>query len=441
MNTINLRVFGPQILAGYPVWHPYANINKESNSMIKVSRGEGCYLFDENNKKYLDATSGLWNMSLGYSNVHIIEKIKEQLDQLPYCSLFEHTNNRVIESANLILQECSCDMEKVFFTCSGSESIELALKLARKYWNLVGFPEKRSVISIKDSYHGTYYGSMGVSGSEVPYYSEFGNDANTVYLNFVQENGKFDKNNFIDIEQYIQKNHNKIACFVLESILASEGVQILNHDYLQWVEGLCRKYNILIIVDEVALGFYRTGTAFYFQQCGIRPDFICMSKGINSGYLPLGAVAVGHTVCETYSRFNNFIAHGSTQGGNVTACVSCIAAIEEYRTKNIEKHVNQMGEYLLEQLIHRIGGHQNVGDIRGKGLLLAIDLVNNKVLKEPLTLNQIESVQRKCQRKGLLVYVSKLGLTLLPMLIISKEEADKLVSILGMTMDETIFCE
>lgn len=439
MNTINIGMYKQQGIAKYPIWHPYSNINQNSSTMIKMKKGEGSFIFDENNKRYLDATSGLWNMSLGYSNRNIKMAIKEQLDSLPYCSLFEYSNDTVIKAANMILQECNCDMEKIFFTCSGSESIELALKLARKYWNLLGKEKKRRVISIKESYHGTYYGSMGVSGSEIQCFSEFGSTSDTLFLDYALEGDGFDECKYLDIEQYIVRNCDEIACVVLESILASEGVKILHSDYLEWIYRVCKKNNILIIVDEIALGFYRTGTAFYYQQTGIIPDLICMSKGINAGYLPLGAVAISHEICETYSDSNNYLAHGSTQGGNVTACAACVAAIEEYRKKNVECHVKKMGTYILCELRKKIDEHPNVADIRGKGLLIGIDLVEDKISKKPLSIHFVKNVQTCCRENGLLVYTSKKGLTLLPTLSILKKEANLLIEKLSQTMEDIYF--
>lgn len=439
MNTINIGMYKQQGILKYPIWHPYSNINRDSSTMIRVKKGEGSYVFDDNNNRYLDATSGLWNMSLGYSNRNIEEAITKQTSELPYCSLFEYSNDTVIRAANMILQECNGNMEKIMFSCSGSESIELALKLSRKYWNLQGRDNKRKVISIKDSYHGTYYGSMGVSGSEVRSFSEFGSMTDTLFLDYTTEDENFIESQYFEIEKFIEKNSESIACIVLECILASEGVKILHPDYINWIYKVCKRNNILIIVDEIALGFYRTGTAFYYHQIGFSPDLICMSKGINAGYLPLGAVAISYDICETYSNYNDYIAHGSTQGGNPISCAACVSAIEEYRKNIISDNVNKMGKYILCGLRNSIGEHSNVADIRGKGLLIAIDLVEDKILKKPLSIHSISIVQSCCRENGLLVYVSNNGLTLLPTLNISKKEADLLISILRKTMDDIYF--
>lgn len=439
MNTINLRLFKDQKLSNYSIWHPYANICKCNDVQIELVRGKGIYVYDSNNKEYIDAASGLWNVSLGYDNEHIINSIKTQLDRLPYCSLFDYTNKTAITAANMILSEVGENMQKIFYTCSGSESIELALKLARKYWRLLGYYEKQGVLSIKESYHGTYYGSMGVSGCEEDYYYEFGNENETIFLRYIDENESFSEDTVQDIKEIIDKNHDKIACIVIEPILASEGVKVINPLYLQWLESFCRKKDILIIIDEIALGFYRTGTNFYYKQIKLSPDFLCISKGINSGYLPIGAVAISKKIYKVYYELNDFIAHGSTQGGNLISCAACIASIEEYKTRNIEENVNDISIYLKKRITECLFDHPNFNGVRGKGLMLSIDLVNNRYQKKFLSLREIGLIKSLFLENGLIVYSSRLGITLLPMLIINRFEAEKIVFIIENVMKKSVF--
>ena len=439
MNTINLRTISEIVdnKLGYPLWHPYSDINKQYGQMLNLVKGMGTYLFDVDNKMYLDATSGLWNISLGYGNKNIIDAIKTQLEQLPFCSLFENTSPVLIMAANKILNLLNGEMEKILFTCSGSESIDLSIKVMRKYWHLQEKPNKNIIISFKNSYHGTYYGSISVSGIEQDNLKGYGPTlANFVFHEYATcKNCKYglDCNEcnmqcITSIQSYLELNSDKIAGILIEPILASNGVTLFPDGYLARISDLCKKHNVLLAVDEVALGFYRTGSVFYYQYAKMNPDIICMGKGINSGYLPLGAVAFNFKIYSAFSNSNEQIIHGSTQAGNLLSCAACITTIDQYLSTNISHNVLETGSYIKEQLTSRLSFHRNIGDIRGVGLLIGIDLVKYKNSCEYLPGEKIFYIQEYLKYHGLIIYRSDTGLMLLPMLIIDKSEADIIIN-------------
>ncbi|HEY9059128.1 MAG TPA: aminotransferase class III-fold pyridoxal phosphate-dependent enzyme [Pseudobacteroides sp.] len=449
MNTLNLRtVIDTGSDVNYPVWHPFSNTTRNYFSMLNITKGEGIYLYDINNRKYLDASSGLWNISLGYGNKKIEDYILKQLNRLPYCSLFDYTNPTVVLAASKILSILPPNMKKIFFTCSGSESIELSIKIMRKFWALNGHPEKKLIVSLNGSYHGTYYGSISISGIE----QEFVNDISPLPGEAIFINGGIcrkckcsneypscDSNCVYNLEEIIKKNIDKIAGIVIEPILASKGVEVLSEKFITGVYNICQKYQLLLAIDEVAVGFFRTGESFYIKKYGIEPDIICMGKGINSGYLPMGAVSVNSRIVEAYSSTDGVITHGSTQGGNLLSCAACIASIEQYEVMNIGANVKAMGDHLKKQLSDRLLYHPNVGEIRGEGLLLEVELFINKNSGEHLTTEQICTIQEILKNNGLIVYRSDVGLTILPMLIADKDNINNLVDILDYTFKHISF--
>jgi len=433
MNTLNLRTLmenNKEI--NYPIWHPFSGSTKNFFNQLVLNRGKGIYVYDNNGKEYIDACSGLWNVSLGYSNEKITDYIIKQLGLISYCSLFEHTNSMVVFAANKILGLLPDCFSKIQFTCSGSESIDLAIKVMREYWKLRGKISKNLIICFKKSYHGTYYGSMSVSGitrDETDRYAPF--LENIVLQEVPDESMEQEEYEIysVRLEKYIEENHQNIAGIIVEPILASAGVEIMPIEYLNRIYKCCKKFDVLITLDEVALGFYRTGKSFYFYNTDIIPDILCMAKGINSGYLPLGAVAFHKNIVDIYTKSNVILAHGSTQGGNVLACAATVGAIEEYERLNISENVIKEGKYLKSQLTEKLKYHKNISEIRGIGLLISIDLTDNKK-QIPVSQIKLDYIQKLLAREGLLLYRSLTGLTLLPMLNITRAEIDKLLNIL-----------
>lgn len=296
---------------------------------------------------------------MGYSNTWIKESINEQLEKLPYCSLFEHTNQTAIKAANKILDIAESHFQKVMFTCSGSECVELSIKLMRKYWKMKGASKKSQILTLEYSYHGTYYGGLTASNIE----SEFSNDYGPLVPDFYSLSSKKENKDAKESSlecldeaiEYIKKSHEKIAGIIIEPILASNSVDVLQKEYIEGLCRACRQYNILIAVDEIATGFYRTGKVFYYRNFNIVPDLVCTSKGLNSGYLPVGAVLVSEYIIKTFEMSNDILIHGSTQDGNLLCCASIIAALEQYKELNISENVCKMSVYLMDAIKNAIG--------------------------------------------------------------------------------------
>lgn len=444
MNTINLRLVNTENTNyNYPICHPYSTMDRNCFNLLNISEGNGIYLYDVHGKEYIDASSGLWNISLGYGNQLIINQINIQLNKLPFCSFFDYTNETAVIAAKKILSLLPDYMNKVIFTCSGSESIDLSVKLMRKYWNIKNKLNKNIIISLKDSYHGTYYASLSVSGLEQDVIRGFEPLLPNIYFTSAgicsRCEGECNLQCMYEIENYIKLHKENIAGIIIEPILASKGVELLSSKYIDYVYNLCRDYDILLTIDEVATGFFRTGKSFYFMNFNIKPDIVCMAKGINSGYLPLGAVSIRKEIVKLFCDSNEMLIHGSTQGGNLLACAASIAAIDQYNDLDICKNVNLMGKYIVKELNKSLAYHKNVKEIRGVGLLIEIELVQYKGSNENLSPSQIMVFHKLLENKGLITYYSDLGITLLPMLHITIEEINKLLFILFEVFQHTIF--
>lgn len=428
MNTLNLRLLNG-VHYEYPLWHPYSNANSGYQDHLNIISGKGVYLYDIHNHKYLDASSGLWNVSLGYSNAKIKQSIMEQLENLPYCSLFEHTNQTAILAANKVLSVADSYFRKVMFTCSGSESIELSVKFMRKYWKSQGFDKKNKILTLENSYHGTYYASLTASDIESEFISEYEPLVPGFYaIKPSVEADVHTKKSSLDIlketEVFIQKHRNEIAGILIEPILASNGVSILKKDYIEGLCRICQKYEILVTIDEIATGFYRTGKIFYYKNFDIKPDFVCISKGMNSGYLPMGGLLISEKIVNVFQSTGENIIHGSTQNGNLLSCASVIATIDQYEEMNISQNVNEMSKYFMDRLTSEIMDHENVASVHGEGFMVEIEMMN---VKQHLPVSDIIKIQRQLQQEHVIVYRSETGLTILPMLIVKKDDLDFLV--------------
>lgn len=426
MNALNLRTISEnEGEIAYPIWHPYSNLSRNYFNQIILKRGEGVFVFDNDNRKYIDACSGLWNVSLGYGNKIINKYIQKQLELMPYCSLFEHSNATAIMAANLIVDFLPDCMKKIQFTCSGSESIELAIKTMREYWKLAGNENKEVIISFAKSYHGTYYGGISVSGitkDETKHFIPY--VADTICFQVPDSDTNKDEAKLYEkvLVDYIIENSDRIAGIIIEPILASAGMEVVDINFLERLYGICRQNKILIAADEVALGFYRTGKKFYFENLSFVPDIVCMAKGINSGYVPLGAVGFQEFIIEKYRKSNTFIAHGSTQAGNLLGCAAVIGTLEQYTNLSISSNVCEQGDYIKNSLLENLMNHPNIKSVRGVGLLLSIDL-KESMSESNMAQEKIAYIQELIAKKGVLVYRSLAGLTLMPMLNIKTEES------------------
>ncbi|MBH4491691.1 aminotransferase class III-fold pyridoxal phosphate-dependent enzyme [Staphylococcus aureus] len=300
---------------------------------IEIVRGENHTLIDVNNRKYIDLSSGLWNVSLGYNkelNYSIKEKITEILDKnIPYLDITSYFNKLYNSTAENLLKFIDEKMfNRVIYTNSGSESLELSLKIVNSIMN------GKYIVSFSESYHGTFYGGMSISGiSKDIVKAHKPNYENKLTLSL--PNNSQEENQFIN---YVDENSNEIGAIFIEPIIGSGGIKYCSLNFYNTLIKLCKQKDIIVIFDEVATGFYKTGKKFFFKYLQYKPDILCLSKGLNNGTLPSGAVIISKEIENLLS--DKTLKHMSTQNGNLL-CISTIqATIDYYINKEIEINSN-----------------------------------------------------------------------------------------------------
>jgi acetylornithine/N-succinyldiaminopimelate aminotransferase len=358
---------------------------------IVMDRGEGVYLYDADGKKYLDFLAGVAVNSLGYGDKDVIRAIENQAKKLMHCSNYYYNENMVELSRLLTKNSC---FDKVFFSNSGSEAIEAAIKLAKKY-------KKGKIIATKNSFHGRTCGSLSVTGQETKQKDFLPLLSNIVF-------GEF--NNISSIRELADEDTSAI---IVEPIQGEGGVFPAKREFLKEIREICDKNNILLIFDEVQCGIGRVGTLFAYQFYGVEPDIICLAKALGGG-LPIGATLVKKNISDVLSSGS----HGSTFGGNsLVTAVACVV-INKILNGEILKNVKENGEYFINKLKKIKNSH--VVDIRGMGLMIGVEL---NFLAKPII--------EKCMEKGLLLASAGANvLRFTPPLIVEKSHIDEAVGIL-----------
>ncbi|MEH6990791.1 aspartate aminotransferase family protein [Cytobacillus firmus] len=393
------------------LWHAMSRHTEGSSPMIAQS-GEGSWFTDMDGNRYLDGVSGLWCLNLGHGRKEIAEAAAEQMMKLSYFPLTLSHAPAIQLSAKI--SELLGDSYKTFFSNSGSEANETAFKIARQYHNQNGNPGKYKFISRYRAYHGSTLGALSATAQanrrvkydpgmpgflHVPppysYRCPFGEDVKDCDIVAADM-----------IDQVIQwEGAETVAAVIMEPFISGGGVIIPSPEYLQRVAQICKKHDVLLIMDEVVSGFGRTGKMFGFMHSdGVQPDIVTMAKGLTSGYLPLGATAVHSRIYEKFKEqgADNHFRHVSTYGGHPASCAVALKNIEIIERENIVSRVEVLGESILGSL-KELQSHKNVGEVRSVGFLYGIEMVEDKETKQPASDQLMAKVISLCKEKGLII--------------------------------------
>lgn len=372
---------------GNTYWRPFNRADAEM--IFNIVKGEGIFLYDDFGRKFQDAYSGLWNVNYGYSDTEIKDAMKKQIEELPYSNPITLGNPKAAELAKTLCEITHDEISKVIYTCSGSEAIDAAIKISRKYSNLIG-KKQHHIAVISESYHGSYYGSMSASfydDEEKQGYGPMLDGFIKLVLPFsrhckTEEMTEEYKNQILQkLEDKLEEFKDKLCAVIVEPILASGGVIPLFEEYLLKISSFCKENDILFVCDEVATGFGRTGTMFRFQRFNLKPDIITMSKGINNGFLPLGAVCIAKKIESAFLKENQILFHLSTQNANPICLAAALATIKKMQKDNILANINRNSEYFKEILNTEFSDIGMVFEIRIYGLMAAIDLADGETKK------------------------------------------------------------
>lgn len=422
------------------VWYP---LSRPGFDKICIKSAEGIYLYDNRGKAYIDANSGLWNVSLGYGNEAVNERIREQLSCFCYINPCEFESEASTELAILIKSLLHEDIDKIMYTCTGSEAVELVIKLIRKYASMGPTPQRNGIAITKHSYHGSYYGSMSCSSYDGKERMGYGPLLDGIYelsLPFCscckgKEVSEACTQKMKDtLHEELEKFGEKLAGILLEPILGSAGVIPLPQWYTEEIFEYADQHNILVAFDEVATGFGRTGEMFRYEKLGVKPDLITMSKGINNGALPIGAVAVSKKITERFRQKDEFIFHLSTQNANALSCAAGIATIHELirDSRKILTEIKDKSRY-FEQLLREkvLDNFTQIFDFRNCGMMFAIDLQNQKKT-ERLPMQELLKLVELLKKNGVIMewsYIENVTSCLVIFLpfVISEKEIQELV--------------
>jgi adenosylmethionine-8-amino-7-oxononanoate aminotransferase len=431
----------------YQFWHPMLHPNEmKVREPVRIVRGEGCHVFDDAGNKLVDGIAGLWNVNVGHGRPEVKRAIAAQLDELEYFQIFDGlTHPRAEELSNLLVDMLAPeDMKRVFYSSGGSDAVETALRLARQYWKVAGQPERTKFISLKQGYHGTHFGGASVNGNHVFRRSYepllpgcFHVETPWTYRNpFTEDPDELARICAELLEREILfQGPDTVAAFIAEPVQGAGGVIVPPASYWPLVRDVCDRHGVLFIADEVVTGFGRTGAMFGSRLWGVKPDIVCLAKGITSGYFPLGATMFNDRIVDAFdgnADFAGAIFHGYTYSGHPVGCAAALANLKIVRDENLPANAARMGDYLLAALQPFVDRYAAVGEVRGKGLMLAIDLVADKRTREPLdpTAGHAARVAEIARQHGAIVRPVGTRIILSPPLVLEQEHADVLVAAL-----------
>jgi adenosylmethionine-8-amino-7-oxononanoate aminotransferase len=356
--------------------------------------GEGCYLIDAAGKRYLDGSGGAAVSCLGHGDAEVTAAIKAQLDRLAFAHTGFFTSEPAEALADLLIAHAPKGIDRVYFVSGGSEATEAAIKLARQYWVERGQPQRGRLIARKQSYHGNTIGALSAGGNAWRR-AQFGpllldvSHIDPCYEYRLREEGEsledYGRRAADTLEtELLRVGPETVMAFMAEPVVgATAGALTPAPGYFKRIREICDKYGILLILDEVMCGMGRTGTLFACEQDDVRPDIVCIAKGLGAGYQPIGAMLCSAAIYDTIAAGSGFFQHGHTYIGHPVATAAGLAVVSAILNRGLLARVNRQGETLNQGLISRFGQHPHIGDIRGRGLFRGIEIVADRESKAP----------------------------------------------------------
>ena len=420
-------------------WLPFSGNRQFKTNPRMIVAAEGCYYRDSDGRRVFDAMSGLWCCGFGHSRPEIAEAVNRQLRELDYSPAFQFGHPLVFELANRVKEMTPAGLDYVFFTNSGSESADTALKMAKAYWRAKGQPEKSRLIGRAKGYHGANFGGTGVGGIE-PNRAPYGELTPADHLphTLLPENA-FSRGmpeqgaELADaLEELVEKHGaSRIAAVIVEPFCGSAGVIVPPRGYLRRLRAICDKHDILLIFDEVITGFGRAGGAFGADVFGVVPDLMCLAKGLTNGSVPMGAVVASANIYQAFMETDapEYLVefpHGYTYSGHPVACAAGLAALEIFEREKLADRVRDLAPH-FEDALHGLRGVRHITDIRNFGLAgaLQIDPAPGEPARRPF------EIALACWEKGLYVRWAGDTVAMGPPFICEKHQIDEAFNILS----------
>jgi putrescine aminotransferase len=415
-----------------------------------ITHAEGVYLHDAQGQKLLDGMSGLWCVAVGYGRTELVEAAARQMRELPYYnSFFQCTTPAAIELAAKLAEVTPPQFQHVFFTGSGSESVDTAIRLVRRYWQLEGQPQRTVIIGRWNGYHGSTIAGASLGGMKWMHEQGLTPLPDFAHINQpygFERGGSMSPQEFglaaaRELAECIERTGpERVAAFIGEPVQGAGGVIIPPDSYWPEIQRICDRYGILLVSDEVICGFGRTGRWFGCETYGTRPDLMTMAKALSSGYLPLGGVMVGDRVAARMIASGGEFAHGFTYSAHPVCCAVALANLAIIERERLIEHARDTAGPYLQQRWAELAAHPLVGEARGVGLLGALELVRSK---EPRTWFEPRGkVGERCRdnsiRCGLVMRATRDTMLIAPPLVISRGEIDELMEKAWRALDMTL---
>jgi 4-aminobutyrate---pyruvate transaminase len=433
----------------------YPTTNLTATEQLVIERGEGVYVYDSNGKQYLEGLAGLWCTSLGYGNEEIIQTAAEQMRKLTYSHMFGgKTHPAAMELADKLAAMVPVDNARVFLGNSGSDANDTQIKMLRYYFNAIGKPEKFKIIARERAYHGVTVAAAALTGLpanhthfSLPF--EALGVLRTGSPHFYRDGlpgeseEEFASRRADELEQLIlAEGPETIAAFIAEPVNGAGGVIVPPAAYFNKIQAVLDKYDILLWDDEVICGFGRLGTDFGASALDMKPQMMSLAKALSSAYMPISAAVISGDMYEAMvqpSAAVGVFGHGYTYSGHPVACAVASKVLDIYQRDNIFERAASVGEY-LQQRLRELEGHPLVGEVRGMGLLAAVELVANRRTRQAFEGNGVGAFcQKACEDNGLILRaLGGNGIALCPPLIITRAQVDELINKLSSALDSTL---
>lgn len=421
----------------------------------RLDRAEGVYLWDADGKRYFDASSGPMTSNIGHSNPRVLEAMKRQMDRATFGYRLHFQNDAAEELGAHVASKMPAGLDRLFFVSGGSEAVESCLKLARQFAVVSGQESRWKVISLSPSFHGVTLGALAVTGMSIfvdPFAAMIRDmpkiPAPTCYLDrdelSADQRGLRYAENLR--EEIVRQGPDSVLAFIMEPVGgASTGALVAPDPFYRRIREICDEFGVLLIADEVMTGAGRTGRFLASGHWDLRPDIVAMAKGFAAGYAPLGAMAARHDIVDAVLASGGF-AHGHTYSGNPLCCAAGLAVLREIEARDLIENARSMGDTLKSALTRLMGDYGFIGDVRGKGLLLAFELVADRDTMEPLPpgLDAHIVLVEEAFRRGLIIYSRRTrgGATgdhfmVCPPLIVEDAHIGEIMQILADSLDAT----
>jgi adenosylmethionine-8-amino-7-oxononanoate aminotransferase len=407
------------------VWHPFTQQRGwvEEEPVI-VERADGTTLIDVEGRRYIDGVSSLWCNVHGHRHPRIDAAVRAQLDRVAHTTMLGLSHRPAIELAERLIEIAPPGLTRVFFSDSGSTATEIALKMAFQYWRQQGEERRTKFVALRMAYHGDTIGSVSVGGIDL---------FHSLYRPLLFETLKAEPGDAADIERLLAENDGEVAAVIMEPLVqGAAGMLVHPEGYLRDVRALCDRHDVLLILDEVATGFGRTGRMFACEHEQVAPDLLCLAKGITGGYLPLATTLATERIYEgflgQFEEFRTFF-HGHTYTGNPLACAAALATLDVFREERTLERLQPKVE-LLAELLEPIAAHPAVREVRRRGFMTGIELVDY-----PLDVRMGHRVTLEARRRGAIIRPLGDVIVLMPPLSISHADVRRLVDITAEAID------